>query len=116
LVSCLETRRNYFLGRRFSIRGSERQPNGREEFFVVKRFDYEGRSSCVQRGGANQGIVLSSKDDDPGRRRDLAKLGLNLQAAHLRHANIDQGNRWAMSARILQELLGVVKGFCVQIS
>ncbi len=30
-----------------SVQGGERQPNGGEEFFVVKRFGQEGRSPCV---------------------------------------------------------------------
>jgi hypothetical protein len=41
---------------------------------------------------------------------------LDFQTAHKGHANIDQRNRWAMSLRIAQELFGIAKGFCVQIS
>ncbi len=66
------------------------------------------------RGGTNQWIVLSSKDDDAGRRRNLAKPGLNFQAAHLRHTNINQGNRRAMNPRILQKFVGIAKRFCFQ--
>ncbi len=99
-----------------SCRGSERKPNGGKEFFVVKRFDNEGRSSSVQRGGTNEWIVLSGEDDDASRRRDLAKLRLNFQAAHLRHTNVNQGNRRAMDLRITQELLGIAKRFCMHVS
>ena len=99
-----------------SVRGNERESNGCEELFIVKRFGKECRRSGIQRGGTNQWIVLSSKDDDAGRRRNLAKLRLNLQAAHLRHTNIDQSNRRAMGPRILQELLGIAKRFRGQIS
>jgi hypothetical protein len=104
------------LKTRFSCRGSEREPDGSEEFFVVKRFGQKGRSSCVQGSGTNQRIVLSCKDDDARRRRNLGKLRLNFQAAHFGHTNIDQRNCWAMSLRIAQELPGVAKCFCVQIS
>ena len=100
----LAIRPDHILETRFSCRGSEREPYGSEEFFVVKRFGQEGRSSCVQSGGTNQRIVLSRKDDDARRRRNFAKLRLNFQAAHLGHTNIDQRNRWAMSLRIAQEL------------
>ena len=82
----------------------------------MKRFGQEGRSPCVQGGGTNQRIVLPRKDDDARRRRNLRKPRLNFQAAHLRHTNIDQRNRWAMSLRIAQELVGIAKCFCVQIS
>jgi len=88
-VSWLARRPSYGLGRRFSGRGSKRKPNGSEEFLVVKRFGKERRCSCVQRRGTNQWIILSGKDDDACRRRYLAKLRLNLQAAHLRHTNIN---------------------------
>jgi len=115
-LSALVIRRCHILEMRFSCRGSEREPDDSEELFVVKRFGQEGRSSCVQGGGTNKWIVLSRKDDDARRRRNFAELRLNFQAAHLRHANIDQGNRWAMSLRIAQELLGIVKCLCVQIS
>jgi hypothetical protein len=115
-VSALAIRRCHILEMRFSCRGSECEPYGSEEFFVVKRFGQEGRRSCVQSGGTNQRIVLSRKDDDARRRRNFAELRLNFQAAHLGHTNIDQRNRWAMSLRIAQELPGVVKCFCVQIS
>src|SRR5437667_5461528 len=115
LVSWLGTRVSRIPGTRFSCRGSKRQPNGGEEFFVVKRFDNEGRSSCIQRGGTNQGIVLSGKDDEASRRRDLAKPRLNLQTAHLRHTNINQGSRRSMSPGIIQELLWIAKRFGVQI-
>ena len=99
-----------------SVQGGERKPNGREELFVVKRFRQEGQSPSVDRGGTNKWIVLSGKDDDPGRRRNCAKLRLHLQAIHLRHMNIDQGNRRAMCARITQEFLGIAKRCCLQIS
>ena len=46
----------------------------------------------------------------------LTKPRLNFQTAHNGHTNIDQRNRWAMSLRIAQELPGIVKCFCVQIS
>lgn len=42
------------------------------------------------------------------------KLRLNLKAAHLRHTNINEGNRRAMNPRIVQEVLGIAKRFCVQ--
>src|SRR5206468_495027 len=115
-VSWLAKRVSYSLGTRFSILGSEREPNGGEEFFVVKRFGQKGRSPRVQRGGANQWIVLSGKDDDACRRRDCAEPRLNLKAAHLRHTNVNQGNRGTMRLRITQELLGIAKRFCVQTS
>ena len=38
----------YRLGTRFSCRGSEREPNRGEEFFVVKRLGHESRSPGVQ--------------------------------------------------------------------
>src|SRR6266849_2069442 len=116
LVSWLGTRVSRIRGTRFSCRGSERKSNGREEFFVVKRFRKECRRSRVQRGGTNEWIVLSGKDDDASRRRDLAKPRLNLQTAHLRHTNINQGSRRSMGPRITQELLGIAKHFCVQTS
>ena len=78
-----------WFGKEIFMYGSERKPNGGEELFVVKRFGKERRRSCVQRRGTNQWIVLSGKDDDACRRRDLAKLRLNLQTAHLRHTNIN---------------------------
>ena len=115
-VSCLAMRLSCTLGMRFSFGGSECEPNGGEEFFVVKGFGQEGRSSCVESAGTNQRIVFSRKDDDTRRRRNFAKPRLNFQAAHLRHTNIDQRNRWAMSLRIGQELLGIAKCFRVQIS
>ena len=115
-VSALAIRRCHILETRFSCHGSEREPDGSEEFFVVKRFGQEGRSPCVQGGGTNQRIVLSRKDDDARRRRNPGKPRLNFQTAHLRHTNIDQRNRWAMSLRIAQELPGILKCFCVQIS
>ena len=40
-------------------------------------------------GGTNQGIVLSSKDDDVGRRRN-SQVAMHLQATHLRHMNVNQ--------------------------
>jgi len=40
---------------------------------------------------------------------------LNLQPVHLRHMNIDQGNRGAMSPRMPQELIGIAKCFCPEI-
>jgi len=40
---------------------------------------------------------------------------LNLQTVHLRHMNIDQGNRGAMSPGMPEELLGIAKGFCPEI-
>ena len=82
-VSALAIRRCHILETRFSCRGSEREPYGSEEFFVVKRFGQEGRSPCVQGGGTNQRIVLSRKDDDARRRRNLAKPRLNFQTAHI---------------------------------
>ena len=115
-VSALAIRRCHILETRFSYRGSEREPDGSEKFFIVKRFGQEGQSSCVQGGGTNQRIVLSRKDDDACRRRNFGEPRLNFQAAHLGHTNIDQRNRWAMSLRIAQEPPGIVKCFCVQIS
>ena len=41
------------------------------------------------------------------------KLRLNLKAAHLRHTNINQGNRRAMNPRIVEEVLGIAKRLCV---
>jgi len=82
----------------------------------MKRFGQEGRSACIQGGRTNQRIVFPRKDDDARRRRNPGKLRLNFQAAHLRHTNIDQRNRRAMSLRITQELIGIAKRFCVQIS
>ena len=115
-VSALAIRRCHILETRFSCRGCEREPDGSEKFFIVKRFGQEGRSPRVQRGGTNQRIVLPREDDNARRRRDLTKPRLNFQAAHNGHTNIDQRNRWAMSLRIAQELPGIVKCFCVQIS
>ena len=115
-VSALTIRRGYILRTRFSCPESEREPDSSEEFFVVKRFGQESRGPCVQGGGTNQRIVLPRKDDDARRRRNFGKPRLNFQAAHLRHTNIDQRNRWAMSLRIAQELVGIAKCFCVQIS
>src|SRR5580704_2366269 len=115
-VSALVIRPDHILEMRFSCRGSECEPYGSEEFFVVKRFGKKGRSPCIQGGGTNQRVVLSRKDDDTRRRRNFAKPRLNFQAAHLGHTNIDQRNRWAMSLRIAQELPGIAKCFCVQIS
>jgi hypothetical protein len=115
-VSGLAIRRGHILRTRFSCLGCEREPYESEEFFVIKRFRQEGRSPCVQGGGTNQRIVLPRKDDDARRRRNLGKPRLNFQTAHLRHTNIDQRNRWAMSLRIAQEVPGIVKCFCVQIS
>src|SRR6476660_820504 len=103
------------LGKRFSCRGSEREPDAAEQLFVVKRFAKKGRSPCLQRGRTNQRILLPSKDDGTRGRRNRTKLGLNFQTAHLRHANINQGNRRAMSPRVSQKLLGVAKEFCTQI-
>src|SRR4029453_7649131 len=114
-VSALVIRR-HILKTRFSSHESERESYGSEKLFVVKRFGQEGRSPCVQSCGTNQRIVLSRKDDDARRRRNFGKPRLNFQAAHKGHANIDQRNRWAMSLRIAQELFGIAKGFCVQIS
>src|SRR5437773_9324875 len=111
VVPWLQTRMNYILGRRFSICGSERYPNGSEEFFVAKGLGKECRRSCLQRRGTNQRIVLSSKDDDASRRRNLAKPRLNLQTVHLRHMNIDQGNSGPMSPRMPEEILGIAKFF-----
>jgi hypothetical protein len=45
---------------------------------------------------------------------NLVKPRLNLKAAHLRHENVNQGNPRAMNPRIIQELLGIAKRFCVQ--
>ena len=45
----------------------------------------------------------------------LAKPRLNLQPVHLRHMNIDQGNRGAMSPGMPQELIGIAKCFCREI-
>src|SRR5437773_4189565 len=115
VVPWLRTRLTYILGRRFSICGSERQPNGSKQLFVVNGLGKECRRSCVQRRGTNQWIVLSTKDDDASRRRNLAKPRLNLQPVHLRHMNIDQGNRGAMSPRMPQELIGIAKCFCPEI-
>jgi hypothetical protein len=115
-VSALANRPGRIWETRFSCRGSEREPDDSQELFVVKRFSQEGRSPCVQGGGTNQRIVLSRKDDDARRRRNLGKPRLNFQTAHLGHTNIDQRNRWAMSLRIAQELPGIAKCFCVQIS
>ena len=115
-VYALAIRRCHILETRFSCRESEREPDGSEEFFVVKRFGQESRGSCIQGGGTNQRIVLPRKDDDARRRRDPGKPRLNFQAAHLRHTNIDQRNRRAMSLRIAQELMRIAKCFCVQIS
>jgi hypothetical protein len=106
----------YILEKRFSCCGSERKPNGSQELLIVKRFGKERRSSCVQRRGTNQWIFLSGKDDNAGRRRNLAKVRLNLQPVHLWHMNVNQGNHGAMSSRITQELLGISKHFCRQIS
>ena len=94
----------------------KRKANGGEKFLVVKRLEEEGDRSCGQCAGTNQWVVPSSKDDDAGRRRNLAKPRLNLHAAHLRHANIEDGNRRAMRTRVPQELLGIVKRFYIQIS
>jgi len=88
-VCGLAIRRCHILETRFSFRGCEREPYGSEEFFVVKRFGQEGRSSCVQCCGTNQRIVLSRKDDNARRRRNFAELRLNFQAAHLGHTDID---------------------------
>src|SRR5213078_2097462 len=63
-VSWLARSPSYSLETRFSCCRSEREPHGSEELFVVKRFGKKGRSSCVQRCGTDQWIVLSSKDDD----------------------------------------------------
>ena len=114
-VSALAIRR-HILETRFSSHESEREPDGSQELFVVKRFGQEGRSTCVQSCGTNQRIVLSCKDDDAGRRRNFGKPRLDFQTAHKGHANIDQRNRWAMSLRVVQELAGIVKCFCIQIS
>src|SRR2546430_1871242 len=67
-VSWLARRPSYSLETRFSCCRSEREPNGGEEFFVVKRFGDKSRSPRIQSGGANQRILLSSKDDDASRR------------------------------------------------
>jgi hypothetical protein len=115
-VFALAIRAGRILETRFSSGESEREPYGSEKFFAIKRFGQEGRSPCVQGCGTNQRIVLSRKDDDARRRRNFAKPRLNFQAAHLGHTDIDQRNRRAMSLRIAQELLGIAKCFCVQIS
>ena len=115
-VYALAIRRCHILETRFSCHGSEREPYDSEELFVMKRFGQEGRGPCIQGGGTNQRIVLSRKDDDARRRRNFGEPRLNFQAAHLRHTNIDQRNRWAMSLRIAQELIGIAKCFCIQIS
>ena len=94
----------------------KRKANGGEKFLVVKRFGEEGGRPCGQRGETNERVISSGEDDDAGRRRNLAKPRLNLHAAHLRHANIEDGNRRAMRTRVPQELLGIVKRFYIQIS
>src|SRR5436190_19294969 len=88
--------RCYVLKTRFSSHESEGEPDGSQEFFVVKRFGQKGRSACVQSCGTNERIVLSCKDDDARRRRNFGKPRLDFQTAHKGHANIDQRNRRAM--------------------
>ena len=94
-----------------SCRGSERQPDGRKEFLVVKRFGEKSQGSGVQRSGTNQWIIISGEDDNACGRRNFPELRLDLQPAHLRHANINQRNLRAMSTGIIKKRLGIAKCF-----
>jgi len=64
------------LGNEISIHRGEREPSGRAELFVVKRFGTECRSYGAGRTGTSHWIVLSGEDDDAGRGwlRDAARF------------------------------------------
>ena len=94
----------------------KREANGGKKFLVVEGLAEKCRRPRVQSCRSNQWIILSSKDDDAGRRRNFAKSRLHVQTVHQRHPDIYHRDGSPMSLDVKEELLGIAELFSVPTS
>ena len=93
------------------IHGCEGHANRGEKFLVIEWLCEECGCPCIQRGGTDQRVFFSGKDDHSRGRRNLAEPRLHFEAAHHRHPDVNYRNRRAMSPAIHQKLFRIRKLF-----